>query len=85
MASLNLQRNSEVFMSTIDLINGAAVTSMTPMNTWKLEVLAGFAATSSSATQDITSLESGITPDRSKTLLSTLWIGIYKFTYVRQV
>ena len=71
MASLNLQRNSEVFMSTIDLINGAAVTSMTPMNTWKLEVLAGFAATSSSATQDITSLESGITPDRSQQRFNT--------------
>ena len=28
MASLNLQRNSEVFYSTVDLINGAAVTSM---------------------------------------------------------
>ena len=29
MASLNLQRNSDVFYSTVDLINGAAVTSMT--------------------------------------------------------
>ena len=66
MASLNLQRNSEVFFSTIDIINGAAATAMTPANTWKLEVLAGFALTSSSATQDITSLESGIDPDRSQ-------------------
>lgn len=71
MASLNLQRNSEVFMSTVDLINGATVTSMTPTNTWKLEVLAGFAVTSSSATQDITSLESGITPDRSQQRFNT--------------
>ena len=44
MASLNLQRNSEVFFSTVDLINGAAVTDMMPNNTWKLEVLAGFAS-----------------------------------------
>jgi hypothetical protein len=66
MASLNLQRNSEVFFSTIDIINGAATTDLTPANTWKLEVLAGFALTSSSATQDITSLESGIDPDRSQ-------------------
>ena len=71
MASLNLQRNSEVFFSTIDLINGAAVTSMTPSNTWKLEVLAGFAATSSAATQDITSLESGTNPDRSQQRFNT--------------
>jgi hypothetical protein len=71
MASLNLQRNSEVFMSTVDLLNGAAVTAMTPENTWKLEVLAGFAATSSSATQDITSLESGTTPDRSQQRFNT--------------
>ena len=71
MASLNLQRNSEVFLSTVDLINGAAVTSMTPTNTWKLEVLAGFAVTSSSATQDITSLESGTSPDRSQQRFNT--------------
>ena len=71
MASLNLQRNSEVFMSTVDLLNGAAVTAMTPENTWKLEVLAGFAATSTSATQDITSLESGTTPDRSQQRFNT--------------
>ena len=65
-ASLNLQRNSEVFLSTVDLYNGGAATSMTPSNTWKLEVLAGFAASSSAATQDITSLESGLNPDRSQ-------------------
>lgn len=65
-SSLNLQRNSEVFFSTVDLYNGGAVTSMTPANTWKLEVLAGFAATSSSAVQDITSMESGLNPDRSQ-------------------
>ena len=71
MASLNLQRNSEVFMSTVDLINGAQVTAMTPENTWKLEVLAGFAVTSSAATQDITSLESGTDPDRSQQRFNT--------------
>ena len=71
MASLNLQRNSEVFFSTIDLINGAAMTDMKPNNTWKLEVLAGFAVTSSAATQDITSLESGTDPDRSQQRFNT--------------
>jgi hypothetical protein len=71
MASLNLQRNSEVFMSTVDLINGAQVTAMTPENTWKLEVLAGFAATSTAATQDITNLESGTNPDRSQQRFNT--------------
>lgn len=71
MTSLNLQRNSEVFFSTVDLVNGGAVTSMTPSNTWKLEVLAGFAVSASSATQDITSLESGNTPDRSQQRFNT--------------
>ena len=71
MASLNLQRNSEVFYSTVDLINGAAVTSMNNENTWKLEVLAGFAVSSSAATQDITSLESGTDPDRSQQRFNT--------------
>ena len=71
MASLNLQRNSEVFFSTVDLLNGAQVTAMTPSNTWKLEVLAGFAVTSSAATQDITSLESGTNPDRSQQRFNT--------------
>ena len=54
MPSLNLQRNSEVFFSTIDLAGGGAATAMTHSNTWKLEVLAGFALTSSAATTDIT-------------------------------
>ena len=71
MASLNLQRNSEVFFSTVDIINGAAVTDLRPTNTWKLEVLAGFAVTSSAATQDITSLESGTDPDRSQQRFNT--------------
>ncbi len=71
MASLNLQRNSEVFFSTVDILNGAAVTDMRPTNTWKLEVLAGFAVTSSAATQDITSLESGTDPDRSQQRFNT--------------
>jgi hypothetical protein len=44
---------------------------MTPENTWKLEVLAGFAVTSSAATQDITSLESGTDPDRSQQRFNT--------------
>jgi hypothetical protein len=71
MTCLNLQRNSEVFASTVDLINGAVVTSMTPSNTWKLEVLSGFAATAGAATQDITSLESGNAPDRSQQRFNT--------------
>jgi len=71
MASLNLQRNSEVFFSTVDINSGAVAAAMTPGNTWKLEVLAGFAATSTSATQDITSLESGLSPDRSQQRFNT--------------
>ena len=71
MAQLNLQRNSEVFFSTVDIINSATADSMTPANTWKLEVLAGFAVTSAAATQDITSLESGLSPDRSQARFNT--------------
>lgn len=71
MSSINLQRNSEVFFSTVDLIGGGSASSMRPRNTWKLEVLAGFAATSSSATQDITTLESGTNPDRSQQRFNT--------------
>ncbi len=71
MASLNLQRNSEVFMSTKDIINGADAVDLRPTNTWKLEVLAGFAVSSSAATQDITSLESGTSPDRSQQRFNT--------------
>lgn len=71
MPSLNLQRNSEVFFSTIDIAGGAAATAMTHNNTWKLEVLAGFALTSGAATTDITSLESGTSPDRSQARFNT--------------
>jgi len=62
--TLNLQRNTEVFFSTVDLAGGAAVATMTPKNTWKVEVLAGYAVSQAAATQDITTLESGTTPDR---------------------
>lgn len=69
--ALNLQRNSEVYMSTVDLDGGAAGSALTSTNTWRVEVLAGYAASQSSATQDITSLESGITPDRSTQRFNT--------------
>jgi len=70
-AQLNLQRNTKVFISTVDLANGAAVTSMKPANTWQVEILAGYAVSQSAATQDITSLESGLTPDRSQQRFNT--------------
>lgn len=70
-AQLNLQRNSRVFMSTVDLASGALVSSMVPANTWQVEVLAGFAVSQAAATQDITSLESGNSPDRSQQRFNT--------------
>jgi len=70
-AALNLQRNSEVYMSTVDLNNGGTGANMTPSNTWRVEVLAGYAASQASATQDITSLESGLSPDRSTQRFNT--------------
>ena len=69
--ALNLQRNSEVYMSTVDLNDGGTSAQMTPRNTWRVEVLAGYAASQSSATQDITSLESGTSPDRSTQRFNT--------------
>lgn len=69
--NLQLQRNTKVFMSIIDLNSGAAVTAMTPTNTWQIEVLAGYAVSQAAATQDITAFESGTTPDRSSTRFNT--------------
>lgn len=69
--NLNLQRNSKVFYSTVDLAGGAAVGSMTPANTWRIEVLAGYAVSQDAATQDISASESGLTPDRSITRFNT--------------
>jgi len=68
---LNLQRNTRVFMSSVDLSNGAAVTSIKPANTWQVEILAGYAVSQKTATQDITSLESGLSPDRSQQRFNT--------------
>jgi hypothetical protein len=62
---LQLQRDTEIFLSTKDLSSGDAHTSMTPSNTWKLEILAGYAASQAAGTQDINSMESGLNPDRS--------------------
>lgn len=68
---INLQRNTEVFMSTIDLNGGGVSTNMTPQNTWRVEVLAGYAFNQSATNQDITTLESGNTPDRSTQRFNT--------------
>lgn len=70
-AQLNLQRNTKVFMSTVDIASGATVTALTPANTWQVEILAGYAVSQAAATQDITSLESGLTPDRSQQRFNT--------------
>lgn len=69
--ALNLQRNSEVYLSTVDLSASGTSAHMTPRNTWRVEVLAGYAVSQSAATQDITSLESGLTPDRSTQRFNT--------------
>jgi len=71
MASLNLQRNTKIFYSTVDINGGAAATTMSPANTWQVEVLAGYAFSQSAATTDITSLESGSSPDRSQQRFNT--------------
>ena len=70
-ASLNLQRNTKVFYSTVDINGGAAATALSPANTWQIEVLAGYAFSQAAATQDITSMESGTTPDRSQQRFNT--------------
>ena len=62
---LNLQRKTRVFMSAIDLAGGAAASSITPSNTWEIGILAGYAASQSSSSQDVASLESGLSPDRA--------------------
>ncbi len=69
--NLQLQRNTRIFLSVIDLNSGAAVDDMTPANTWRIEVLAGYAVSQAAATQDITALESGTSPDRSTTRFNT--------------
>lgn len=69
--NINLQRNSEIYLSVIDIANGAQVTSITPANTWRIEILAGYALSQASAVQDITTNESGPTPDRSSTRFIT--------------
>lgn len=68
---INLQRNTEVFWSTIDLNGGGVSASMTPDNTWRVEVLAGYAFNQSATNQDITTLESGNTPDRATQRFNT--------------
>ena len=54
-ASLQLQRDSEIFISTKNFSGGDAFTAFTPANTWKIEILAGFAASQAAGTQDISS------------------------------
>ena len=47
---LNLQRNTKVFYSVEDLsLSATAATDLTPQNTWRIEVLAGYALSADSA------------------------------------
>jgi hypothetical protein len=62
---LQLQRDSEIFYSTQNFSGGDTAASFTPANTWKIEILAGYATSQASGTQDITATESGLNPDRS--------------------
>lgn len=64
MTQLQLQRNSEVFYSSVDL-QSTASTAMTPSNTWKLDILSGFAVSADSITRQITHSQHGNTIDRS--------------------
>lgn len=65
IGQLQLQRDTEIFFSTKNLAGGDAHTTMTPANTWKIEILAGYAASQAAGTQDISGTESGLNPDRS--------------------
>lgn len=64
MTQLQLQRNSEVFYSSVDLLNNAA-TAMTPSNTWKLDILSGFAISADNITKQIEHSQLGSSIDRS--------------------
>jgi hypothetical protein len=72
MTQLQLQRNSEIFYSSVDLLNSAP-SAMTPSNTWKLDILSGFAVSADSATKQISHNQHGNTIDRSN----------YSFTVAR--
>lgn len=69
--NLNLQRDTKIFFSTVDIDSGATVVSMVPANTWRIEVLAGYAVSQAATTVDITALESGTSPDRSTARFNT--------------
>src|SRR5688572_24089561 len=68
---INLQRSTEVFYSTVNLAGDVPANAMTPSNTWRVEVLAGYAFAQAAGTQDITTLESGLSPDRSSKRFNT--------------
>lgn len=71
MYSLNLERNLELFFSTRNLYDGDIASSMTPSNTWKVDVLSGGSVTASSTSETIQPFESGESPQRSSSTYST--------------
>lgn len=64
MTQLQLQRNSEVFYSSVDL-QSATADAMTPANTWKIDILSGFALSADASTRDISHTQHGQLVDRS--------------------
>lgn len=61
---LNLQLKSEIFYSSVNLAAGDSNSLMTPSNTWKINILSGFASTASFATQEIKYSQLGDSPKR---------------------
>lgn len=70
MTQLQLQRNSEIFYSSVDLLS-ALPSDMTPSNTWKLDILSGFAMSAEGATQQISHNQHGDNIDRSNLSFTT--------------
>lgn len=62
---LNLQRDTEIFFSTIDLAGGDSVNKMYPANTWRVDVLAGYSISQTLTAVDVAILEMGMFGDRS--------------------
>ena len=68
---LNLQRNSRILWSSLDF-ETATVAQANPANTHEIQVLAGFAATPTTSTEDIVPDESGANPQRATNRFKTV-------------
>jgi len=69
--SINLSRNTRLFVSTVDKVTADTYTNLTPSNTFEVPILTGYGISQAATTSNITLDEAGDAPIRGQKIFNT--------------